>query len=139
MGFRGEIEDRLGVISLQNAGDQRPVANVSADEDIAFVLGKSFEMGRVCRIGEEIQVYHARFGALPLSQDEVAADEARSTGHEMCFHRLPNPIAWGSQVPCRGSSDPVRSLSTKKIAFLTSISAKRRRLPGRLGIVMRVP
>lgn len=93
VGFRGEIEDRLGAISLQNAGDQRPVANVSPNEDIAVVLGKSFEMGRVCSIGEEIQVYHARFGALPLGQDEVAADEARSTGHEMCFHRLPNPIA----------------------------------------------
>ena len=64
---------------VEEAFDQCAVADIAFDEAVARVAFDLFEVRKVARIGEQVQVHQGVFGIfLQEIGDEIASDEARA-------------------------------------------------------------
>ena len=79
------MDDRARPVRAEQRVDQRAIADVAADEDVAGVAFEARQVGEIAGVGEGVEVDDALLrglgGGEPV-EDEVAADEAGAAGDE---------------------------------------------------------
>ena len=87
MAFGGEIDDRVGAVLGEQAGDQRAVTDAAVDEAVLGAVGDGRQRVDVAGVGQRIEVDDALAAARERVEDEIATDEAGAAGDQQGFHR----------------------------------------------------
>jgi hypothetical protein len=76
-----EMDDRLGLVEVEQARDQLMVTDVAVDEGVRGVVGDGGEIAEIAGVGQRVEIDDAR-AARDLGEHEVRADEAGAAGDE---------------------------------------------------------
>ena len=80
--FGGKIDDGARLVLGEQPGDEVEVADVALDEEVARVALQGGEVLEVAGVGQRVEVDDGLIGLGQPVEDEVAADEAGTTGDE---------------------------------------------------------
>ena len=82
MALGREVNDRPDAVTTQERQDKVAVADVTAHEPVAAVVGQRVEVPEIAGVGELVEVDHGLIPVPQPVQDEIASDEARPARHQ---------------------------------------------------------
>ena len=82
--FGGEVHERARLNAAEEAGDESAIIDVSMHKFVAGMVGDGKKVRRVAGVSKVVEVDDAG-GFLPQPlENEVAADESRTSGNDDC-------------------------------------------------------
>lgn len=88
MAFRGEMDDGVRLMALQEVVQQGTVADGTEYEPVVGIVLKTFQGIEITGVGEGIQVDDACRHEPSLAQHEIASDKTGSTGDQKGLARI---------------------------------------------------
>ena len=81
MRFGGKVEHCGGPAIVQAMPNPCAVTNIPMNEPIVRIVAQSFQIERIARISQTIEIDHSEFTALSHGKNEIAADKTGATGY----------------------------------------------------------
>ena len=82
MAFGGKMHDGARAVLLQQARQQRGVADVALDKQMARIAVQCIEVAHIAGVGQLVQVQHRLAAARQPAQHEIGTNESGPASHE---------------------------------------------------------
>ncbi len=82
MAFGSEMHDRARPMACKEAVDERPIADVTAHENVVGLAVKAAQVLEVAGIGQGVQVDHGSAAVGQPIQHEIAANKSGAAGNQ---------------------------------------------------------
>ena len=104
MALRSKVHNRAWLVLSEKRLQQGPIPDIAVHKLVSLVACDSIKVPHISGVGQLVQVYHWSRVLLHPLQNEVGADEARSSGDQ---DRLPHQYRSAPRRPTRSCPEAV--------------------------------